>query len=375
MSHRPPAISPLDFKTSEEAALWLHRLEHEDSAETRAAFAAWVRAGAGNLEEFLFAQAVWKEFDHLDPSLRADTEEMSTGSIVDLPGTRDREEAVRTSSPAGTTSAPTRPRRQAWIAAIAACFCIVTVASLAWHSLWSDVYTTRPGDQKTVKLDDGSVVYMNTDSRIRVRYSEHGRTVQLLEGEALFDVAHDKARPFIVVTDSARVRAVGTRFNVYRNSNTTTRVAVVEGLVQVTSELTSANPTGPGSGAAAATAAVTPTTDTIRLAAGDEAEIDHGRISKTSEPNIVRAVAWQTRRLIFDGDSVAEVAAQFNRYNSIHIRVDDPAIRARRITGTFDADDFTPFIRFLSHDPRVTVTTNSREVLIRARTASDTTIE
>ena len=58
MSHRPPATSQLDLKTSEEAALWLHRLEHEDSAETRAAFAAWVRNGARNLEEFLFAQAV-----------------------------------------------------------------------------------------------------------------------------------------------------------------------------------------------------------------------------------------------------------------------------------------------------------------------------
>ena len=372
MSHRPPAIRQLDFKTSEEAALWLHRLEHEDSAETRAEFAVWIRSGAGNLEEFLFAQAVWKELDHLDRGLRADVDALSEASVINLHAARPRAAASATI----TSPAPPRPRRFAWIA-IAACFVLAVVASLTWHSLWSDVYFTRPGDQKTVKLDDGSVVYMNTHSRIRVRYSEQGRTVQLLEGEALFSVEHDATRPFVVVTDSARIRAVGTRFNVYRSSDTTTRVAVVEGLVQVTSpaasnvSATTESARSSGEVGAPMTAA-TPATGSIRLAAGDEAEIDQGRISKSTAPNIERAVAWQARRLIFQGDSVAEVAAQFNRYNSTRILVEGEAIRTRRITGMFDADDFMPFIRFIARDPKVIVTMNDREILVRARDASDT---
>jgi transmembrane sensor len=220
---------------------------------------------------------------------------------------------------------------------------------LGWLLLHSvsdpkQAYVTATGDQQSIKLRDGSLVQLNTHSRIEATYSAGARQVRLLEGEALFIVAQDPARPFRVYTDSATIQAIGTQFNVYRRVNGT-RVSVVEGIVQVSR----------------------PAAAPVRLEAGAEADIAADRVTRTAKPDVDRAVAWRARRLVFHSDRLEDVAREFNRYNRDQIRLDGVGVADRRISGVFDADDTQPLIEFLNAQPGFSVTQAGRETVIRVR--------
>jgi len=183
-------------------------------------------------------------------------------------------------------------------------------------------------------------VYLNTDSQIRFDLSRHDRRIDLLRGEALFVVEHDANRPFIVSTGGASILAVGTQFNVRRRQGATD-VAVVEGIVQV-SELASADTTAP-----------TQTTQTtsrgvprqsfarilpLKLSAGEQARVSHGGVSKQADSNLSDILSWRQRRLVFRNTPLADVAAEFNRYNRVQIRLEGVAGGGMQLTGVFDAD-------------------------------------
>src|SRR5690606_22885018 len=123
-------------------------------------------------------------------------------------------------------------RWKSWALAAA----LAGAALVAWQQLplmnGAELYHTRLGEQRSFKLDDGSILYLNTQSRARVDYSGAARDVHLIEGEALFIVARDSARPFRVHAGEATIQAVGTQFNVYRRADATL-VSVVDGRVRI----------------------------------------------------------------------------------------------------------------------------------------------
>jgi transmembrane sensor len=353
---------------AEEAAYWLHRLEHEDSPALRAEFDKWVRQAPIHLEEFLFAQAMWQELSKVDSSFPVEPD-VAAESVVPFPGSSPRPSASLTPSPrdgdgkgeavAETSSSPKReiPRRRRWLFGLAASLAGVLLGTvLVVRFVWNlGVYATPVGVQATVKLDDGSVIFLNTSSRVKVEYSTDRRAVRLFEGEALFTVAKDSSRPFFVLTDNAEVRAVGTQFSVYRSSSTATSVAVLEGAVEVSVPKK-----------VPASEEVVPKI----LAAGDEATVERAQVLKAVKPNVQRAVAWRSRQLIFSGDQVAEIVAEFNRYNRRQIRVEGDEIRDRQLSGLFDADDPSPVVRFLERDPQIEVVETEDAILIRPRSAN-----
>lgn len=354
-----------DFRIAEEAALWLQRLEREDTPQVHAEFSAWIKRGAVNLQEFLFAKAVWMELGHVDPAVRARLDAAAAdaqSSVIDLSAARTPGATPVKAAAEEQVSMPTgvraeRRRGFVWLGAAAACLVAMISAVIALIATRDDaqIYATTIGDQKAIKLADGSVMHLNTASRVEVRYSQQERMLRLIEGEALFTAAKDPARPFVVLTESARIRALGTQFNVYRNNSGETRVTVLDGAVQVSETRTSAG-----------------SQNAVRLAAGDEAKVDRGaRIIKDVVPNVQRAVAWRARRLMFPGAPVSQIAEEFNRYNRVQIRVEGEALRQRRMSGVFDADDPSPLIRFLSGSPEVTVVRGDHEILIRPRTPQD----
>lgn len=345
-------------KIPEEAALWVQRLRHEDSPAMRAEFSAWVGQGTRHLEEFLFAQALWKEMDHIDR------------------GTRDRlwpkdDEAtvvpLTQSLPSAHQPLVRRGKRRLR-QALAASVTILGVALLAWMvtaymAASPGTYATTVGEQKTVKLADGSLMQLNTDSQAVVSFTDAERTIRLAAGEALFSVSHDPRRPFVVLTDTARVRAIGTQFNVYKNSTSGTRVAVIEGVVQV-SPLPSAGTspslpttTGAGPGQLAI----------LRLEAGHEATVERGQVVQIDQPDIERAVSWRQRKLMFPGNDVSEIVEEFNRYNDTPIRIEGSDLASRRMSGVFDADDPSPLIDYLSRDPDVEIIRGEHAIVIRSR--------
>ncbi len=305
----------------EEAARWLCELREGDR-EQQAAFFAWLRRSPRHVEEFLFATTVWKKlhgFGQNNPErverLIAAAAAVDAGNVVPLQQSLD-------SRPAGSATRHRRLQPAVAISAAAALTIVGLAATLWFTAFGAPTYGTEVGEQRIVRLQDGSRVDMNTRTRIAVQFSEKGREIRLLEGEALFTVARDSQRPFRVIAGGAIIQALGTQFNVYRHQDGT-RVSVVEGIVRVAKS--------------------------AELTAGEEAQVSlDGRVARQSAPDVAKAVAWRERRLIFRADRLEEVAAEVNRYSLHPIHVTDDKARDLRLTAIFDADDPESLVRFLS---------------------------
>ena len=365
MSPLHPNIPP-EQQLSEEAAEWfLRMLSAEPDPEDRyastvarnAAFREWYSRSPEHLRAFFDIC----EVDYLSLNLNAEQH-------AEL----DAMAATRKADVIPLYVAPPLPRRnrlRAFWGATAAAAALGTIAILVptLHSRSHD-FATGVGEQRTAKLDDGSIVYLNTDTQIEVSYSKGERDIRLLKGEALFVVEHDPRRPFIVTAKNARVRAVGTQFNV-RDRASSVDVSVVEGVVQVTTNDTVDNapreagtvvPATPRSGDIAAT----PT----RVSAGEVAHVTSGRVVAAASPAVADTVSWRQRRLVFKNATLGEVASEFNRYNRVQIRVEgDVANTPMFKAAVFDADRPQALILYASKDESLSVEADGENWVIRGR--------
>lgn len=350
---------------AEEAAHWVVELE-EPTPQVLRAFAAWLEASPRHVEEFLLASAVWKELDGLDAARRIDVQRL----------VEEARSNVRVLAPE-TIREPARevpersPARRRMLGAIGAAAALVAGIAL-WLVMATapDVYATSRGEQRAFRLDDGSIVHLNTQSRVEVKFSRKERRIRLLEGEALFTVEHDPARPFRVIAGPTVIEAVGTRFNVYRTAAGTT-VSVVEGIVEISPTILAALSAraAPPAGSGAPPQERPAPAVAERVAAGEQARVSYeGEIVKETVPDLARVVAWRERRLVFRGDPLEEVVREFNRYNELQIRLEGDALRARRLTGVFDADDPISLLQFLTRDGTLTVDeSGGDDIVIRER--------
>ena len=341
-----------ELRIAEEAARWQRELERNDP-KTQAEFADWIKASPRHVREFMFMEALDAAAKNLDPNLpvERDLQLDDSTNVVSL-----LREPTFDSSPANR-------RRNFWLATAAR---LAVAAGAAWlaprHLAGPDLYVTAIGEQRTFELEDGSVLQLNTQSRVEVRYSESSRDVLLLDGEALFKVAHDTARPFRVRTDDAVIRAVGTQFNVNRRAEGTI-VAVIEGKVEVTPKLELT--------AAPESADSPPVASNIEqhfLTAGQSARVEDKAVIRTATVNVDEATAWRQRRLVFAEETLATIAEEFNRYNrSPQLIIEGDAARERRYGGTFDADDPESLIAFVSRNGELEVSRTGRQIVIREK--------
>lgn len=339
----------------------------------RRKFDRWLRTSPEHLSAYLEIAAIWNEGAALDPQHEWDAEKLIAAAKA------DGSNVIRLSwAAAPIKSAPSSARP--WKSyAIAASIAIIALAigALAWSVLLSvPTYTTSIGEQRSIVLADGSTVELNSRSKIKVRYSPRERTIELAEGQALFRVAKDGARPFVVVSDGTRVRAVGTQFDVYKKRDGTV-VTVVEGTVAILTsaakpkfelmdvdpaavsrapppleiEDSSAERSGEGPG--------------IYLSAGEQATVTRATIQAALHPNIASAIAWRQRQLVFESASLAEVAEEFNRYNQRRLVVRDANLFDFHISGVFSSTDPTSLIRFLRERPGVQVIERESEIEVR----------
>lgn len=335
-------------RIAEEAAQWLIALEDGDADSSD--FVAWLQASPRHVEEFLLVSAVWHAADGIDDARAIEIEHLLAQARDNVK--RLDEEPVTISRTLGVRQRMETALRSRLSAAAA----LLLIIGAVWIGLQDGAtnYRTGVGEQRVVKLDDGSIVTLNTRSRIKVRLGEHERTVELLSGEALFDVAHDARRPFRVVAGMSVMQAIGTQFNVHRMQDGTT-VAVIEGIVEVTSRAKSDR-------AGTTSAVAVPE----RLVAGEQAQLsEHGELLQHAAAEIERVIAWRERRLIFRDEPLASIAAEFNRYNETQLLIVGPATSARRVTGVFDADKPGALVAFLEGDPRLSVEVRDDEVVIR----------
>lgn len=192
-------------------------------------------------------------------------------------------------------------------------------------------------------LEDGSVVELNLNSKIAATFSATERRVELLQGEAHFTVAKNRARPFIVSAGGVEVRAVGTAFNV-RMGAAALEVLVTEGHVQVSA---------PQPVAAEATAARTVVEATPVLAARQrafvplEAKAGPPQIATLTVGEIERVLAWQQLQMDFTAAPLGAIAAEFNRRNVVQLVIADPELASLRLSATFRSDNLDGFVSLL----------------------------
>jgi transmembrane sensor len=203
-------------------------------------------------------------------------------------------------------------------------------------------FQTAIGEQRSFTLQDGSLVFLNTDSKVHVAWSSAERHIDLVRGEARFKVAKDPARPFTVATTTAAVRALGTVFNV-RADQQDTQVAVLEGQVEVT--------IAPGQVTTAAlrvqTKGAARVPSSVRLAKGERAAVTSLGIETDTGPPIAAVMAWTERRLVFRDQPLNGVVREFNRYRTQLLVLDDPDLAALKISGVFDLSDPESLIAYL----------------------------
>jgi transmembrane sensor len=205
-------------------------------------------------------------------------------------------------------------------------------------------YSTGIGEQRTIQLDDGSTVELNARSSLHVHLTDRQRDVTLLEGQALFRVAKDTRRPFVVRAGDAQVRAVGTEFDVYRKQSETV-VTVVEGRVE----------TYDASGLAG---------EGIVLSAGERLTVLPHTVMRPTRADPMVATAWLHKRLIFEETPLSEVAVEFNRYNRRPLTIEDRELKKLKISGVYSSTDPASLINFLRSQSSIQVVETENNVRV-----------
>ena len=310
----------------------------QDSAD----LAAWLKTSPVHIEEFLGVSVIARDLrearTHPEYSLEA---VLARARAEDEPGVRPFRQ-----SPGNAVRVAASRRWLAASAVMAACGLLSIGLFLTWNggpnrqpTVSDDItalhFETRHGEQLTRRLADNSVLHLNTDSSITIRYGKHQRVAVLTSGEADFEVAHETERTFRVQAGSVEVSDLGTTFDV-RLALESTVVTVVEGEVAVGPSTVTGRP--PGS----------PWTD-IQVGADQQVIIANGiwPPAKAVAVDARRTTAWLHRQIAFEHEPLEKVATEFNRYAPKPIEIVTPGLQKLEISGVFTTDDPGAFIAFL----------------------------
>jgi transmembrane sensor len=356
----------LELLHAQQASAWVQALL-DPTAEQRATFVKWLKDSPRNVRDFLFMLTIEQALDHVDSKRLRDIEALmaqADGRVVALTSALSGapvQPRVPTSL-RGRHMGPRWPWK--WLAAAAS---LVFASLLTWGFFVQQSYgwkqfATATGEQRAFELEDGSVIHLNTNSRVALRFAGQTREVRLLQGEALFRVHHDALRPFRVYTSDAVIQAVGTQFNVY-NRPEGTEVAVIEGRVDITPET---NPLLAKFNVPSVSVREDPATRSV--GASEEARIGRGGVlSVRAAPDVSDSVAWRERRLVFRQETLGHIVEEFNRYSARQIHLEGADVANRVFTGVFDADDPDSLAQVLARDSGLSVSYSDHLIVVNGR--------
>lgn len=336
----------MSLHVTEAAGEWLDVIKQEPVTEAqRQAFVDWLLRSPMHVEEFIRVSALHQQLSgvlKMQPTWLEKIISEAQDNVVKLSQFED---------PDVTKDEKTEKRSGAWMKVAAAVAGIAILAGVMVGQIDStlvddaQIVSTRLGEQRSVLLDDGSVVELNTDSEIRIAMDSQFRQVELLKGEAIFQVAKDPNRPFQVNSGSVMVEAIGTRFNVYRQDEEVI-VTVVEGLVEV-SKVEETVQVTVDSGNKPETLEIQ-AKPVAYLSAGNQVAVSQtGAVRQEEIVNLDKVIAWTDRRLVFDNDTLEHIVSEFNRYNRSSLTIVDSELRKRRLTGVFNANDPDAFLALM----------------------------
>lgn len=370
---------------SHEAAQWLVEFRTGDvDHATRREFDSWLRASPEHIRAFMEMAALWHASGAIDPQGQVDIEPIiararsDEGSVTALiPATvagsaSSAPPAIRTwprtAAHAPSGIAGNRRARAAWWL-IAACLLVTFLTGLIMRAelFGPPTYTTGVRALRSISLPDGSTVLLDSRSRLRVSFNQATRTVELLQGQALFHVAKNPRRPFLVHVGNTVVRDVGTVFDVNRLGGGAI-ITVLEGSVAVAPPSTaiqgSAAPRPPGASAGARTAERHGAQRAVFLSAGEQLNVDVGHDSlRPMRVDVGSETAWTHGNVVLQSATLSEVAQVFNRYSGRRLVARDLGPDPLRLSGVF-ATDPGFLIRYLRARPDIVVTETASEVVI-----------
>jgi len=333
--------------TREQAADWFVEFRTgEPNERGRQAFLAWLKESPTHMAAYLEMAALWDQSGTLEARSK-----WSLDTLLEE-AKADHQNVVALDLPGGRATAGHSHRRHLRVRAFglaAGLLLIMGGAVGTWIYSLRDVYSTAVAEQRSIVLSDGSTVELNARSQLRIRFTEHERRVDLLDGQALFAVAKNAGRPFVVESRGTLVRAVGTQFDVYSNTSGTT-VTVLEGAVAVTS------------GAAASPNAPSLVNAGQQIVIGSEGQ---AKRVQTASPGV--ATAWTHRQLVFEDTPLQDVATEFNRYNRRQLLIRNPGLQTFTIDGVFASTDPAALLNFLRSRPGITIRETDTDIIVDAR--------
>ena len=326
---------PIRLTVDEAAAQWLARMDRGLTPEEQDGYLQWLRERPEHGAAIARLQRVWTRLD----ALRDWRPEHSNKPNPDL-------------------LAPPRKRRRRWIGptALAAAAALVMATGYWIRSAGTPATAgaiVHPGPRH-LTLADGSLVELNADAQVDVHYTPAVRAVRLRRGEAHFVVAKNAARPFVVSADRYTVRAVGTAFDV-KLGETAVAVLVTEGKVQFDENARS----GPHE--------LTKATAGQLVTAPGRPETGAYAMRELTPTEMETALAWRSIQLEFVDQPLRRVAAEFNRYNTRKLIVEDEATGAIRVGGNFRADNLDAFVRVLDLGCGVRAEPRGEDLVLRRR--------
>ncbi|MEO9903807.1 FecR family protein [Nisaea sp.] len=311
----------------EQATDWLLRLNEADAtAQDFDAFNAWCADDPKHRDAYNKIASLWSDLESMEPAIAGS----DSDHILAFPanhGTRER-------------SAAAKPQfgRAGWIGAIAASIaCLVVFSSLKAPLYFAD-HSTATGQQSVIHLEDGTVGYLNTDTAIDVSFGAVGRRIELLKGEALFEVAKDPERPFEITAGNGRSVALGTAYAVRTDfpRSGATAVTVEEGIVSIR--------TGYGED----------TTSVVN--AGQQVSYsDDGTIAPVANVDVSDALAWKRGLILFDNLSLQDALAEVNRYTPGRIVLLAENRASKRVTATLSIKTLDEGLEALASTQNLTV--------------------
>lgn len=240
--------------------------------------------------------------------------------------------------------------RWRWASAVAASILCVLVWQTLTNITPSQVeFITGIGEQVQTTLEDDSIAFLNTNTKLRVEFNDNKRTVYLEYGEAMFDVSKDANRPFEVITDNRIARAIGTKFSVSYLGDRVT-LSVIEGTVEIDNTGIQVKQTLP------------------RFNAGQTAGYRLADDNFTvGSANIARLEALEQGKIYFENVPLSQALIEYNRYSLMQLRTHDEALNQLEVTGLFDINDLNGFVFVLQNSLQLSVTEEHGEWIIKSR--------
>ncbi len=309
-------------KLNADAAAWLARANAGSwTTEDQAQLEAWLAQSRAHRVAYWRLEAAWSE----------------AARLAALRPTEQPVEAVR--------RFPAMLMRIAAVVGIAAMLGTLGANYLLTPPI--KTYTTGIGGHETLKLSDGSRIELNTNTQVRLARIDGKRQVWLDRGEAYFQVKHDPAHPFVVIAGARKITDLGTKFLV-RDDRKTIEVALLQGRVR----FDNGNKTGP--------------LKTVALKPGDVVMASADSVSVTKQPikKLENELSWRQGLLVFNYTTLADAAAEFNRYNAKKIVVADPDAARMTIIGEFPVNGVDLFGRVATRILGVRVEDRTNEIVI-----------